>query len=68
MHVGGSTSVRILTDVQESEFTENAAVRLRRERLVRARVEALPIVSAKQERTMHDRIEDNVHPYRKRRG
>ena len=58
----------IVTNLQEREFTKNATVRLRRERLVRVRVEAYPAVSAKQERTLHLLIGDNVHPYRKSRG
>ena len=52
----------------KSEFTENVAIWLRRQRLVRARVEAHPPVSAKQERTSHCLIGNNAHLYRKRRG
>ena len=47
---GGSTAVRVVTYVREGEFSENAAVRLTRERLEGARVKAHPAVSVKQER------------------
>ena len=58
----------IVIDVREREITENADVRLRQARLVRTQVEARPVVSAEQERTLHCLIRNNVHPYRKRRG
>ena len=58
----------IVLDVREREITENAGVRLRQARLVRAQVEARPVVSTKQERTLHCLIRNNEYPYRKTRG
>ena len=59
----------IITDVREGEFAENAAVRLRRKRLVRARVKAHPpAVSAKQERTSYGLIRSNEYPRCNRYG
>ena len=64
--LGGNTAMSIVTDVREGEFTKSPVVRLRRERLVRARVKACPAVSIKQESTSHVLIRDNVHLNRKR--
>ena len=63
--VHGSAVVSVVKSVRKSEFTENAAIRCRRKRLVGARVETHPAISTKQEWTSHCIIGDDVYPYRK---
>ena len=47
--VRGSAVVSVVKSVRQSEFTENAAIRCRRKRLIGARVETHPAISTKQE-------------------
>ena len=63
--VRGSAVVSVVKSVRKSEFTENAAIRCRRKRLVGARVETHPAISIKQEWTSHCFVGDDVYPYRK---
>ena len=63
--VHGSAVVSVIKSVRKSDFTENAAIRCRRKRLVGARVETHPAISTKQEWTSHCIIGDDVYPYRK---
>ena len=63
--VRGGAVVNVVKSVLQSEFTENAAIRCRRKRVVEARVETHPAISTKQEWTSHCFIGDDVYTYRK---
>ena len=63
--VRGSAVVSVVKSVRQSEFTKDAGIRCRRERLVGARVETYPAISTKQEWASHCFIGDDVYPYRK---
>ena len=54
--------------MRKGGFIEKAAIGCGRKRSAGARVETHPAISTKQEGTSHCFIEDNVYPYRKRRG
>ena len=66
--IRGSAVASVAKRVQKGEFTEKAAIRCGRKRLVGARVETHPAVSTKQEGTSHCFIGDNVYTYYRGRG
>ena len=66
-HIGRGAAEVIVTD-RKGEFTKDAAVGLRRERLIGAKMEAHPTVAAKQEGASHSLVGYNVHPYGEGRG
>ena len=66
-HIGSGAAEVIVTD-RKGEFTKDAAVGLRRERLIGAEMEAHPTVAAKQEGASHSLVGYNVHPDGEGRG
>ena len=64
----GSGAAEVIVTDRKGEFTKDAAVGLRRERLIGARMEAHPTVAAKQEGASHSLVGYNVHPDCEGRG